>query len=240
MKQVFAAILLFSFFTTSCGRVLGKRVKGSGNIRTEIRNLSGFSNVKVSSSIDVYLSQDSAWSVKVETDDNLIQHIETYVEGDILYIDIEKNYNPKPTDALKVHVSAPLFQKLTASGACDVQSTGRLTSNGEFGIKLTGASDAKLDLKAPKVTADLTGAGSLALQGETKDLQLKGTGSSEMECFGMMAENVSVKITGAGDADVFASISLDVNVTGSGSVKYKGSPSVNQKISGAGSVKKVN
>jgi hypothetical protein len=240
MKKLLLAISLFSLLVSSCGRVLGKRVKGSGKISTETRNVSGFNSIRVSSSIDVYISQDSAFSVKVETDDNLIQHIETSLDGDVLVIDIQKNYNPKPTDALKVHVSAPSLQKLTASGACDIHSTGRLTSTGVFSVKLTGASDAKLDVKAPKVTADLTGAGSLELRGETKDLELKGTGSSEMDCFGMMAENVSVKITGAGDADVFASVSLDIKVTGSGSVKYKGSPSVSQKISGAGSVKKVN
>jgi hypothetical protein len=240
MKNLILPVILISILASSCGRVLGKRIKGSGNIKTESRQVSGFTSIHVSSSIDVYVSQDSVYSVKVETDDNLIGHVETYMEGNVLHVDIEKNYNPKPTDALKVHVSAPALQKLTASGACDLYSTERLVSDEMVSVKLTGASDAKLDLKAPKVTADLTGAGSLQLSGETKELQLKGTGSSEMECFGMLAENVSVKITGAGDADVFASVSLDVNVTGSGSVKYKGSPSVNQKISGAGSVKKVN
>ena len=74
MKNLLLAFFLFSLLASSCGRVLGKRVKGSGKISTETRNVSGFNSIRVSSSIDVYISQDSAFSVKVETDDNLIRH----------------------------------------------------------------------------------------------------------------------------------------------------------------------
>ena len=239
MKNILFFSLVILVAASSCRRVFGKRVNGSGNITTETRQVSGFSSVDVSATIDVYLSQDSAYAVKVETDDNIAGHIETYEEEGVLYIDIEKNFNPKPSDAIKVHVSAPVLRKITASGACDVFSTERLTYAEGFSIKLSGASDGDLDVKAPKVIANLTGAGKLKLKGETRDLEIKGTGSSDIEGFEMMAENVAVKITGAGDADVFASVSLDVNVTGSGSVKYKGSPSVSQKISGAGSIRKV-
>jgi len=225
---------------SSCREVLGKRVRGSGKISSENRAVSGFLSVNVSDAIDVYLTQDSVSSVRVETDDNLLKHVETYEEGGVLFIDIQKGYNPRPTDAIRVHVSAPGFRKLSASGACDIFTKGRVTSNETVAVRLTGASDADLDLKAPRVTADLTGAGSLKLRGETRDLELEGTGSSEIECFEMMAENVTVKITGAGEADVFASMKLDIKVTGAGSVKYKGNPAVSQKISGAGSVKKIN
>ncbi len=240
MKKLFAVILLFSVLAISCRQITGKRVKGSGNITSEARQVTGFVSVNVSDAIDVYLAQDSVSAVRVETDDNLLEHVETYEEGGILYIDIQKGYNPRPTENIKVHVTAPIFRKLSASGSCDIYTKSRLTSNESVAIRLSGASDADLDIKAPKITADLTGAGSLKLRGETRDLQIDGTGSSNLKCFEMMAENVSVKITGAGDADVFASVSLDVKVTGSGSVQYKGNPSVNQKISGAGSVKKVN
>ena len=54
-----------------------------------------------------------------------------------------------------------------------------------------------------------------------------------------MAENVKVEISGAGDADVYASVKLYVRASGAGSVIYKGNPGINQSISGAGSVKKV-
>jgi hypothetical protein len=239
MKKLLFGLLFISIIAVSCRQVFGKRVKGSGTVTTETRNIPGFTSVDVSGSIDLYISNDSASRVRIETDDNLIQHVETYEEGGTLYIDVEKGYNLRPTGQIKVHVSAPEFRKLKASGACDIFTTGRVTSSESLAIRLSGSSDASLDIKAPRVNAHLTGAGSLELKGETRDLELEGTGSSDLECFEMKAENVSVRITGAGSADVFASVKLDVKVTGSGSVKYRGSPAVDQRISGAGSVKKV-
>ncbi|MCP2936704.1 DUF2807 domain-containing protein, partial [Salmonella enterica subsp. enterica serovar Typhimurium] len=64
--------------------------------------------------------------------------------------------------------------------------------------------------------------------------------ASDAKCFDLKSENTKVEISGAGDAEVFASVQLDARVSGAGSVKYKGNAaSVNQKVSGAGSVKKV-
>jgi len=54
-----------------------------------------------------------------------------------------------------------------------------------------------------------------------------------------MAENTQVELSGAGDAQVFASVKLDVRVSGAADVKYKGNATVSQSVRGAGSVKKV-
>lgn len=92
---------------------------------------------------------------------------------------------------------------------------------------------------APKVEADLSGAGSLTLSGQTKDFNVDGAGSTDIKCFDLQSENTDIKLSGAGDANVFASVKLDVRVSGAADVKYKGNATVSQEISGAGSVKKV-
>jgi Putative auto-transporter adhesin, head GIN domain len=54
-------------------------------------------------------------------------------------------------------------------------------------------------------------------------------------------ENTKVDISGAGSAQVFASVKLDAEVSGAGSVTYKGNAvNVSQHVSGVGSVNKVN
>jgi hypothetical protein len=201
--------------------------------------MTGYNSIDVSGDIDVYVKQDSSQSVKVVTDDNLQEYLSIRENGGVLYIDVRRNYNLRPSSEIKVYVTGPVFRKFDASGACNFYTENQISSNEDIAIELSGASDAKLDLKAPRITGDLTGAGSLTLKGETKDLELDGTGSSNLKCLGMMAENVDVDITGAGDAEVYASVKLDVSVTGAGSVKYKGNANVNQKVSGAGSVKKI-
>jgi len=238
MRSIFI-ILISAFLFISCRKVFGKRVKGSGKIAVTTRVITGYNSVDVSGSFDVYVRQDSVQSVRIETDDNLLEYVETREEGGVLYIDVRGNYNLKPTDVIKVYVAGPSFRKFDASGACDFYTQGLVSSNESISIELSGSSDADMELKAPRIKGDLTGAGSLKLKGQTKDLEIDGTGSSSFKCIEMMAENVEVDITGSGNAEVFASVKLDVSVTGSGSVKYTGTPAVNQKISGSGSIKKI-
>ena len=106
-------------------------------------------------------------------------------------------------------------------------------------IDLTGASDIKLDVKAPRINAEVTGASSVMLTGETKDFNVEGSGASDIKSFGLMTENTTLDISGACSAEVFASVKLDVQASGASGIKYKGNAAVNQDISGAGSVKKV-
>lgn len=225
---------------TSCGRVLGKRIKGSGTITSSLRQGSGFTEIEVSSNINVYVRQDSLNSIRVETDDNIQEHILTNVNGSTLKISLKRGYNPKPTKGMKVYVAGPSFSRFAASGACNFFSENQLHNAESVEIRLSGASHATMDINSPLVSADLSGAGKLNLKGQSRTLDLKGTGSSDLHCADMMAENVKVSITGAGDAEVFASANLDIRVTGAGTVKYKGNPSVTQKVSGAGTVKKLN
>jgi hypothetical protein len=215
------------------------KVKGNGNIKTETRTTGVFSSVDVSGNIDLYVKQDSVNNVKVEADENLMEYIVVTTEGDRLIVQPKEGYNLSGSKDIKVYISSPLYKNLEASGACSIIGEGKITSNETLDIDLSGASDIEMEIKAPNVEAELSGAGSVSLKGETKDFSVNGSGSSDIKCIGLMAENVDVRISGAGDAEVFASVKLDVSVSGAGSVKYKGNAVVNKSISGAGSVSKV-
>lgn len=223
---------------SSCNFFDGKRIKGDGNVITETRSVGNFDGIEVSGAFDIYITQDNSYTVKVETDDNLQGYVITEVQGNELRIRPENHVNLRPT-RMKIYVSAPVFKSLEASGACNIYSQNKLSSSEKMDIELSGSSDVVLDINAPEVEASLSGAGSVELKGETKELNIDGSGSSDIRCFDMKADNVSIDISGAGSAEVFANTKLDVEVSGSGDIKYKGSPSVQQRISGAGSVKKV-
>ncbi len=232
-------MLLFSMTTVSCTYITGKKVRGNGNVIAKTHPAEGFSGVDVSGAMKVYLKQDSAFAVRVETDENLHEYIEVYTEGDILHLHPKRNSNLKPTGSIRVYVSAPELSRLEASGACDYTSETKLQSAGTIVLDMSGACDADLELDAPTVRVDLSGASSVKLRGTTKEFSAGGSGSTDIHAFDLLSETSSVGLSGAGSAEVFASVSLDVKVSGAASVKYKGNGQVNSKITGAGSVKKV-
>ncbi len=238
MKRYIVILSILIAGLPSCQFVGGKRVRGSGNVISQERKFSGFSGVEASNAIHLYVKQDSVFSVKVETDDNLQEYIQVSVDNGTLIIEQEDNTRLDVTGKLSVYVSAPLFKHLKASGASEIHGQSMLTSEEAVFIKVTGASEAELHLKAPSVTGEMTGASKLRLSGQSKDLHIEGTGASKAFCFDLLAENTSVDLSGASHAEVFASVKLDAEASGASGVLYKGNATVNQRTNGAASVKK--
>jgi hypothetical protein len=138
-----------------------------------------------------------------------------------------------------VYVAAPSFRTIDVSGASNIVGENKLVSDETLDIELSGASEAKVDLKAPRINAEVTGASTITLTGETKDLNVIGSGASGAKCFELMTENTTVDISGASSAEVFASVKLDAQASGASEIKYKGTPAITQDINGASSIKKV-
>jgi hypothetical protein len=240
MRYLLPAAFLLSVLFSSC-LYKDERVRGNGIVKAESRDIDSFDKIHVSGNIDVYVTQGPVSPVRVEADENLLQYIEIEVRGDIINIKTKDRYDLNPTRDIKVYVSSPMVSGFEASGACHIFGGNKFTSPRQVDINLSGASGVTLDLNAPSIDADLSGACSIDLRGETKDLVIEGSGSSSAKCMDLKAENVDIDLSGAGDVETFASVSLDVDVSGAASVKYKGNPTQNKSISisGAGSVKKV-
>ncbi len=223
---------------SSCQFVGGKRVRGSGNVISQERKFTGFTDVEVGSAIHLYVKQDSVFSVKVETDDNLQDYIDVRMNNGTLTIEQEDNSRLDATGKISVYVSAPLYRRLKASGASEIHGQNILAADEAISVEVSGASEAEMHLKAPSVSGEMTGASKLRLSGQTKDLRIDGTGASKAFCFDLLAENTNVDLSGASHAEVFASIKLDADASGASGILYKGNATVSQRTSGAASVKK--
>lgn len=239
MRKHLWIMLALPVILGSCRHFLGKRVRGNGNIRTEERSVSNFKNVDVSGAAKVYVSQGNQPSVKIEGDDNLLQYIEVNQEGDKVTVRERPGFNLMPTGDLHVYVTAPVFHNISAAGACDILGQNKITNSDDLSLHVSGAGDIRMELDAPTLSATVSGSGSIDLKGQTKNVDLELTGAGHAHCYDLLAENTKVDISGAGSAEVYASVKLDAEVSGAGDVRYKGNATnVNQHVSGAGSVKK--
>jgi hypothetical protein len=224
----------------SCRFVTGKRVHGNGVVKSEERSVSTFKNVDVSGAINVYVSQGEVKPVKIEGDENLLQYIEVEQEGDKLFVREKHGYNLKPSAEMRVYVTAPVYNTIEVSGACDIIGITKISNPENLELTASGAGDIKMEVDAPKLRAEISGSGSIDLKGQTKDVDLQLTGAGHAHCYDLLSENTKVDISGAGSAQVYASVKLDAEVSGAGSVSYKGNATnVTQHTSGVGSVTKV-
>lgn len=241
MRKYIWLLLALPIAFASCRFMSGRKVRGNGNIKTEERTVSNFKNVEVRGSINVYVSQGDIKPVKIEGDENLLQYVEVIEEGDRLIVRERPGFNLEPSGDLRIHVTAPVYNSIEASGASDIIGETKINNPENLELHVSGAGNIKMEVDAPKLKADISGSGSIDLKGQTKEVDLGLSGAAHAHCFDLLSENTSVDISGAGSAEVYASMKLDASVSGAGSVSYKGNAtSVNQHVSGAGSVNKVN
>ncbi|MCP3974987.1 MAG: DUF2807 domain-containing protein [bacterium] len=237
-KIALAALLLLSLVATGCGDGLDLNntdVAGSGTITTETRDLSGFDQVTLAGEGNVILTEGSGPLFTIETDDNLLAHIETTVANGVLTIATESGIDIDPTESVKYVISMPDITGLTLSGAGNFQLT---TSSGEsLTLTLSGAGDITIDsVTADQLDVELSGVGTITLGGEvgTQDVTLSGAGS--YQAADLRSTTANVTTSGAGNATVWVTGELDATVSGVGSIDYYGSPRLTDKVTGLGKI----
>lgn len=231
-----ALILLAMVFTTMQAGCIyyGVGEKGNGNVVKEDRKVDSFHQVKVSGAFEVYVTQGSSEALTVEADENLMEMIKTKVVGGMLKIYTEGSI--RKSTALRIYLTIRDLDFVGISGAVEFKSKGTLNLD-ELAIHGSGATDVELNLKVKELELEVSGASELELSGTADEFDFEASGASELYAFDLVAEEVSLDISGAAEAKVHATRELSIEASGAASVKYKGNPSVEQDISGAASVK---
>ena len=239
MRLFHLAVLSSLIILSSCQFFGGERIHGDGNIITQEKNIGSFNKVEVSGSVKVHIRQDPTASVKIETDQNLMQYLDIYNDGNTLVIRTKQGYSLDPTKDVIAYVSAPSFRDIDVSGACDIIGDGLISGNEELSMHVSGSGDIMMQVDLPKINTEISGSGSVSLKGRATDFSARVSGSGDIRCFDLVTENASLDLSGSSEAEVNANKKLDIDASGSSTIEYKGNANVNQNISGSGSVKKV-
>jgi hypothetical protein len=216
---------------TSCG----KKVEGSGNVIQQERVVPTFTNVDVSGSYNVVITQDTIQKVVVKTDDNIMPDVKTEVENGTLRIYFSNHHwNYDPT-FMTVYVSSAHIEDLNLSGSGNISSLNNLqASNPEYTI--SGSGNIDVGVNAQSLHSKISGSGNITLAGSATTAQHTISGSGNIHALNLNSSNVTVNISGSGDCYVNADSTLNVTISGSGKVRYTGTPQVTTNISGSGNV----
>ena len=239
MRNIIIVLISFAIILSSCEFMGGKRVTGNGVTTTQQRNLGNFSGVEVSGPMKVYISQNPASSVKIESDENLLEYIEIENHGDVLEISTRRGYNLRPRAGIKIYITAASFDKLAVTGSGELKTQTKISNDEDVDVSVTGSGDVVLDMDAPAINAEITGSGAITINGATRNFSTEVTGSGEVHAFDLLSESTNVEISGSGDVEVFASKQLKISIAGSGDVRYKGNPSVSKSVAGSGNIRKI-
>src|SRR5581483_10725353 len=145
-------------------------IRGSGNVITESRAVSGFTRVALAGIGNLNIQQGATESLSIEAEDNLMPLITTEVTDGMLIIGIDElkaNGTPVPTKPIIYNLQMTKLDGIRLSGAGNVYGTA-LTSD-SLDIATSGAGNMKLnELQASRITAALSGAGNVEVAGKTQ------------------------------------------------------------------------
>jgi hypothetical protein len=213
---------------------------GSGKIVTEERTVSGFDQVVLAGLGDLTITQGERESLTITADDNLMDYIQSTVDGRTLMLgidvddlsDVITTYNPTRLEYDLV-VKDLSSLNLAGSGNASMETL----DTDELILTVAGSGNITIDdLTADRVETNLPGSGNITLSGSVPDQMVTIAGSGNYIAPNLKSASTNVFIGGSGNVTVWASDELDINIAGSGQVDYYGSPTVSQQILGSGEV----
>jgi hypothetical protein len=193
-----------------------RSIDGSGDLVTRTLDLDGFSEIDVGGCYDVTVSFGREQKVELTADDNLIEYLEIEVRGRTLELDFERDLDPSESPRLEIVV--PRLEAVSVHGA------------GSLEIE---------DIAGDSFEFDLSGAGSLAIDGEVDELEIQLSGAGSVDARDLRARQAEVRLSGAGNATIQVTDRLRARISGVGNLTYYGDPDDRDvHVSGLGSIRR--
>jgi hypothetical protein len=213
-------------------------ITGEGDTVSEQREVSGFDRISLSIDAKVILKQEEDFSMRVDAQVNILEILETRVQGDVLSIGYGFNCVMDASD-ITIYLSMPELKGVDLSGSGEVICMQGFDVS-DLELSISGSGEILMELNADEIHSDVSGSGEIDIAGKAKKLDVSISGSGTVYAYNLKTPDVKVNIIGSGGARVFPTVSLYAGISGSGSVYYKGEPRVDSDITGSGRVKKRN
>jgi hypothetical protein len=228
-------ILLGMFATVSFGCWNIPQDHSTDNFVKEDRAVSNFTELEIGGAYKVYLSQGDKEKLVIEADKDEIGEIVTEVVGNKLKIYTKSGWGERFHE-MTIYLTFKNLDYIDLSGAVDVSADKSLTFS-ELEMDVSGAAEIDLEMNADKYKAEFSGVSEIDFRGTCKTGYIEISGASDFNAEGLQFEDLSVELSGASDAKVFATKKLHIDVSGASSVRYKGNPpDISIDESGASSI----
>lgn len=236
-------LIIASIFILSACQFLPwiRVVRGSGNVITETRQVSGFSALRMDGAGRLVITQGTTESLEIQGEDNLIGELTSEVQGNTLVLGYQQQPWLKsilPTKPIVYNLTVTDLTKLTLNGAGDIEIRSLETDSLVLDINGAGKIDIT-EIVAEQLTVNFAGTGSITVSGVVTDQAVTLDGAGNYQAGDLQSQSTTIEINGLGNGTVYATDTLAITINGGGSVGYYGSPRVTQEITGLGDIKNL-
>lgn len=230
-------ISLFLVLTSCLEAQFYRSVRGNGNVVKKERPAGYFDGVKVSTGIDVYLSQGNKESIIVEADENIHEYIVTEIRNGVLHVYFD-NVSIRNAEMKRVYVTMKDIRSLKTSSAGDIAGETPVKCD-EIELESSSAGDLRLELYAQNVKVRISSSGNIRLSGEAVSLDAGLSSAGDLNAYNFTVKDAEVNVSSAGNAEIFVTRKLEAHSSSAGDIVYGGNPEyVDARSSSAGNIRR--
>ena len=222
-------IRLFAFFALALAvapiAANAQNIKGNGKVKTDVRQVGAFNRVVVQGLVELYLSQESTESVKIESEENLVSLFKTSVSDSTLYV-----FVPSVKKALKLNVTVAYkdLKQIVLLNEVTLQSE-KVANFDDIEIICGGASRLNFEFKAAKSTIKVLDNSAVSLRGYSENLTIEAHDETEVNAFDLQSDYCTIIGSGYAEISINAKKKLGITMSGSSNLYYMGEANIWQR-----------
>jgi hypothetical protein len=193
---------------------------GDGNITKEIRSVDEFKNLNVSGNFTIYFTQDAVQSVRLEADNNIIEHLVIKTEDETLII---KSNSVVKSNNLDVYISSPSLKNITLTGGSNFKTQAKVVMD-EIKITANGGVDLYIQGNFSILDLFLNAGSDATLSGNCNNFYVQANAGSRLKAKDFIAFDANISASAGSNIEVNATTTLSVEASAGSSVYYYGNP----------------
>ena len=224
MKNTYKLLLLNLFavsslmLISSCYFALDKL----GPMTDEERNVPDFNKLKVSSGIDVKLTQSNQHQVIIKANEDIIDDVESEVVNGTLKLTVDRNWF-RGGATVKAEITFVELNSIDVSAGSDVESEGLLIFE-DLEIEASAGSDLRLNLEAYSVKLRTSSGSDANLKGAARDFEAKASSGSDISAYDFEVENATLECSSGSDVKANVTRTMKVRASSGSDIHYRGDP----------------
>jgi len=204
-------------------------------------SITNFTEISVSSGIDLYLTQSNSENIRINAHPDLIKDVIIEKEGSNLRVRYKDGVNWGrlfKNQSIKVYINYKTLKGLSASGGSDVYTQNTLKTD-RLSLSASGGSDLKLDVVTKDIEIHASGGSDIDLKGSATNMQASTSGGSDVNALNFVVDYAKVSSSGGSDANIHVNKALEASASGGSDINYKGNASVKNNSGKSGDVNRL-
>ncbi len=230
------AVLLTAYLFTTCKKEnMCDCIKRTGAIITETRSIIGFDSVLAEDNLNIFITQDPVFEVKVEAGKNIVPLIKTeVVDGTLIITNNNRcNWTRSYDKPFNVYIKMPLIKYIGSEGTGNIKSLNTITTD-VLNVQTKNSGNIELTVSNSNITTYMHGAGDVTLHGTTNQHYVDIGGTAFLNCKDLQTGYTSIHTFTTGLCNI-TTTKLACRIDYVGDVYCYGSPViVEETLNGTG------